>query len=88
MNELSFTSFFVHVSSNLGQENLFDNGERGESDESVPQKQDSKWDIWRSEAGHATSQSQRLPTILTFNTSERGRNILFLWSHYTTSMLQ
>ena len=38
------------------------------------QTQDSKFEPWRSEAEHATSRSQRLPTILTF-TRGWGRNI-------------
>ena len=43
-------------------------------DDTVLQTQDSKFEHWRSEAQHATSRSQRLPTILTF-TREWGRNI-------------
>ena len=35
-------------------------------DETVIQTQDSKFEPWRSEAEHATSQSRGLPTILTF----------------------
>ena len=42
--------------------------------DTVLQTQDSKFEPWRSEAKHATSQSRRLPTILTF-TREWGRNI-------------
>ena len=38
------------------------------------QTQDSKFKPWSSEAEHATSRSQRLPTILSF-TSGWGRNI-------------
>ena len=44
-------------------------------DDTVLQTQDSKFEPWRSEAEHATSQSRRLPTILTF-TRGWGRNIL------------
>ena len=44
-------------------------------DDTVLQKQDSKFEPWRSEAEHATSRSRRLPTILTF-TRGWGRNIL------------
>ena len=40
----------------------------------VLQTQDSKFEPWRSEAEHATSRSQRLPTILIF-TRGWGRNI-------------
>ena len=43
-------------------------------DDTVLQTQDSKFEPWRSEAEHAISRSQRLPTILTF-TRGRGRNI-------------
>ena len=43
-------------------------------DDTVLQTQDSKFEPWRSEAEHATSQSRRLPTILTF-TRGWGRNI-------------
>ena len=43
-------------------------------DDTVLQTQDSKFKPWRSEAEHATSRSQRLPTILSF-TSGWGRNI-------------
>ena len=43
-------------------------------DDTVLQTQDSKFEPWRSEAEHATSRSQRLPTILTF-THGWGRNI-------------
>ena len=43
-------------------------------DGTVLQTQDSKFEPWRSEAEHATSQSRRLPTILTF-TRGWGRNI-------------
>ena len=43
-------------------------------DDTVLQKQDSKFEPWRSEAEHATSRSRRLPTILTF-TRGWGRNI-------------
>ena len=46
-------------------------------DDTVLQTQDSKFEPWRSEAEHATSQSRRLPAILTF-TRGWGRNILFL----------
>ena len=42
--------------------------------DTVLQTQDSKFEPWRSEAEHATSQSRRLPTILTF-TRGWGRNI-------------
>ena len=45
-----------------------------EWDDTVLQTQDSKFGPWRSEAEHATSRSQRLPTILTF-TRGWGRNI-------------
>ena len=45
-----------------------------EWDDTVLQTQDSKFEPWRSEAEHATSWSQRLPTILTF-TRGWGRNI-------------
>ena len=43
-------------------------------DDTALQTQDSKFEPWRSEAEHATSRSQRLPTILTF-TRGWGRNI-------------
>ena len=43
-------------------------------DDTVLQTQDSKFELWRSEAEHATSRSRRLPTILTF-TRGWGRNI-------------
>ena len=43
-------------------------------DDTVLKTQDSKFEPWRSEAEHATSRSQRLPTILTF-TRGWGRNI-------------
>ena len=43
-------------------------------DDTVLQTQNSKFEPWRSEAEHATSRSQRLPTILTF-TRGWGRNI-------------
>ena len=43
-------------------------------DDTVLQTQGSKFEPWRSEAEHATSRSQRLPTILTF-TRGWGRNI-------------
>ena len=36
-----------------------------------------KFELWRSEAEHATSRSRRLPTILTF-TRGWGRNIFFV----------
>ena len=42
-------------------------------DDTVLQTQDSKFEPWRSEAEHATSQSRRLPAILTF-TRGWGRN--------------
>ena len=45
-----------------------------EWDDTVLQTQDSKFEPWRSEVEHATSRSQRLPTILTF-TRGWGRNI-------------
>ena len=45
-----------------------------EWDDTVLRTQDSKFEPWRSEAEHATSRSQRLPTILTF-TRGWGRNI-------------
>ena len=45
-----------------------------EWDDTVLQTQDSKFEPWRSEAEHATSRSQKLPTILTF-TRGWGRNI-------------
>ena len=45
-----------------------------EWDDTVLQTQDSKFKPWRSEAEHATSRSQRLPTILSF-TRGWGRNI-------------
>ena len=47
-----------------------------DSDDTVLQTQDSKFEPWRSEAEHATSRSRRLPTILTF-TRGWGRNICF-----------
>ena len=47
-----------------------------EWDDTVLQTQDSKFEPWRSEAEHATSRSQRLPTILSF-TRGWGSNILF-----------
>ena len=43
-------------------------------DDTVLQTEDSKFEPWRSEAEHATSRSQRLPTILTFPRGW-GRNI-------------
>ena len=43
-------------------------------DDTVLQKQDLKFEPWRSEVEHATSRSRRLPTILTF-TRGWGRNI-------------
>ena len=43
-------------------------------DDTVLQTQDSKFELWRSEAEHATSRSRRLPAILTF-TRGWGRNI-------------
>ena len=43
-------------------------------DDTVLQTQDLKFEPWRSEAEHATSQSRKLPTILTF-TRGWGRNI-------------
>ena len=43
-------------------------------DDTVLQTQDLRFEPWRSEAEHATSRSQRLPTILTF-TRGWGRNI-------------
>ena len=43
-------------------------------DDTVLQTQDSKFELWQSEAEHATSRSRRLPTILTF-TRGWGRNI-------------
>ena len=46
-------------------------------DDTVLQTQDSKLEPWRSEAEHATSRSQRLPTILTFT---RGWEEKFLVS--------
>ena len=45
-----------------------------EWDDTVLQTQDSKFAPWRCEAGHATSRSRRLPTILSF-TRGWGRNI-------------
>ena len=45
-----------------------------EWDDTVLQTQDSKFKPWQSEAEHATSQSRRLPTILSF-TRGWGRNI-------------
>ena len=42
--------------------------------DTVLQRQDSKFEPWRSEAEHATSRSRRLPTILSF-TRGWGRNI-------------
>ena len=48
--------------------------------DTVLQTQDSKFEPWRSEAEHATSRSQRLPTILTF-TRGWGRNILLFLSN-------
>ena len=42
--------------------------------DTVLQTHDSKFEPWRSEAEHATSQSRRLSTILTF-TRRWGRNI-------------
>ena len=42
--------------------------------DTVLQTQESKFEPWRSEAEHATSRSQRLPTILTF-TRGWGRDI-------------
>ena len=49
-------------------------GWRDDWDDTVLQTQDSKFMPWRSEAEHATSGSQRLPTILTL-TRGWGRNI-------------
>ena len=43
----------------------------------APQTQDSKFESWRSEAEHATSRSQRLPTIL--NIYERARKKYFVY---------
>ena len=43
-------------------------------DDTVLQTQDSKFEPWRSEAEHVTSQSRRLPTILTFARGW-GRNV-------------
>ena len=43
-------------------------------DDTVHQTQDSKFELWRSEAEHATSRSRSLPTILSF-TRGWGRNI-------------
>ena len=43
-------------------------------DDTVLQTLDSKVELWRSEAEHATSRSRRFPTILTF-TRGWGRNI-------------
>ena len=45
-----------------------------EWDDTVLQTQDSKFEPWRSEGEHATSRSQRLPTILSFTRGWR-RNI-------------
>ena len=45
-----------------------------EWDDTVLKAQDSKFEPWRSEVGHATSRSRRLPTILSF-TRRWGRNI-------------
>ena len=50
-----------------------------ECDGTALQTQDSKFDPWRSEAEHATSRSRRFPRYWII-TSERGRNILFLWT--------
>ena len=47
---------------------------RNVTDNTALLTQDSKFKPWRSEAEHATSRSQRLPTILSF-TSGWGRNI-------------
>ena len=47
-------------------------------DDTVLQTQDSKFEPWRSEAEHATSRSQRLPTILTL-TRGWGRNIFYFF---------
>ena len=45
-----------------------------EWDDTALQKKNSKFEPWRSEAQHATSRSQRLPTILSFR-SGWGRNM-------------
>ena len=52
-------------------------------DDTVLQTQDSKYEPWRSEAEHATSRSQRLPTILTF-TRGWGRNIFWPGTEHRT----
>ena len=52
-------------------------------DDTVLQTQDSKFEHWRSEAKHATSRSQRLPTILTF-TRGCGRNIFYFFQNAET----
>ena len=46
-------------------------------DDTVLQTQDSKFEPWRSEAEHATSRSQRLPTILTFTVSMGKKQFCF-----------
>ena len=45
-------------------------------DDTVLQTQDSKFEPWRSETEHATSQSRRLPTILTFTRGWRRNNLV------------
>ena len=46
-------------------------------DDTVLQTQDSKFEPWRSEGEHATSQSRRLPTILTFTRGWGRSNFCF-----------
>ena len=48
-----------------------------EWDDTVLQTQDSKFEPWRSEAEHATSRSQRLPTILSFTRWWGGKHFCF-----------
>ena len=53
-------------------------------DYTVLQTQDSKIELWRSEAEHATSRSRRLPTILTvFHTWMGKKHFLFLSNRRT-----
>ena len=64
-----------HLCPHIGKTGPGEPPEDGEMNEmTVLQKQDSKFEPWRSEAEHATSRSRRLPTILSF-TRGWGRNI-------------
>ena len=48
-----------------------------EWDDTAPQTHDSKFELWRSEAEHATSRSRRLPIILTFTRGWERNNFCF-----------